>query len=44
VAKTLRIVEDGVVLYDICDEVEQLRKENQELRDLLEKVKMGEVK
>lgn len=42
--KTLRVVEDGVVTYDICDEVEQLRKENQELRELLEKVKKGETK
>lgn len=42
--RTLRVVEDGVVTYDICDEVDQLRKENQELRDLLEKVKMGEEK
>ena len=30
--KTIRIVEDGVVLYDVFDELESLKKELQQLK------------
>ncbi len=30
--KTIQIVEDGVVLYDVFDELESLKKELQQLK------------
>jgi hypothetical protein len=30
--KTIRVVEDGVVLYDVFDELETLKKRNTELQ------------
>ena len=30
--KTIRVVEDGVVLYDVFDELETLKKKNTELQ------------
>jgi hypothetical protein len=34
--KTIRVVEDGVVLYDVFDELETLKKENTELQTRLD--------
>ena len=34
--KTIRVVEDGVVLYDVFDELETLKKKNTELQTRLD--------